>query len=66
MEGRKVNVYIFGAGASVHLGAPVTKDFMYQGFSLFRDAKVHGSYKIQDKPFRLTAQLIDSIMDPKI
>ena len=61
MEGRKVNVYVFGAGASVHLEAPVTKDFVYKGFSLFRDAKVHGSYKIQDGPFRLTAQLIDRL-----
>jgi len=61
MKGRKVNVYVFGAGASAHLGAPVTKEFMYQSFCLFRDAKVHGSYKIQDRPFRLTAQLIDKL-----
>ncbi|CAD7781208.1 hypothetical protein BLFGPEAP_02761 [Candidatus Methanoperedenaceae archaeon GB50] len=62
MKSRKVNVYVFGAGASVHLEAPVTKDFVYKGFSLYRDAKKHGIYEIKDdRPFRLTAQLIDRL-----
>ena len=57
MKGRKVNVYVFGAGASVHLEAPVTKEFLYRGFSLLRNSQ----YEVSKEAFRLTALLIDKL-----
>ena len=57
MKDRKVNVYVFGAGASVHLGAPVTKEFLYEGFSLLRNSQ----YEVSKEAFRLTALLIDKL-----
>jgi hypothetical protein len=34
MNTRRLNVYVFGAGASCHAGAPLTKDFLERGFDL--------------------------------
>jgi hypothetical protein len=34
MNNKKLKVYVFGAGASSHAGAPLTKDFLERGFDL--------------------------------
>jgi hypothetical protein len=59
----KVNVYVFGAGASVHVGAPLTKDFLFEGFSLlpFPDA-----YDVSTQKFRMVAQLIDRLYGSRL
>ena len=56
-KGRKVNVYVFGAGASAHLEAPLTKDFLREGFSLLR----YPENEVSKEAFRLAAQLIDKL-----
>jgi len=56
-KGRKVNVYVFGAGASAHLEAPLTKDFLREGFSLL----CYPENEVSKEAFRLAAQLIDKL-----
>lgn len=58
IDGSKVNVYIFGAGASKHLGAPLTKEFIPKGFSLLRFSE---AYDVPEESFRMVAHLIDRL-----
>jgi len=63
INGSKVNIYVFGAGASKHVGAPLTNDFLSKGFSLrpFPDA-----YEVSEEKFRMVAQLIDRLYGSKL
>lgn len=56
MGEQKVNVYVFGAGASAHLGGPLTRDFLNKGFNLLCQA---GPQNITIKSFFKIARLID-------
>ncbi|MGA9350749.1 MAG: SIR2 family protein [Anaerolineae bacterium] len=63
INGSKVNIYVFGAGASKHVGAPLTKDFLSEGFWLlpFPDA-----YDVSTRKFRMVAQLIDRLYGSRL
>lgn len=63
MSNRKVNVYVFGAGASVHVGGPLTKDFLSEGFS-----KLCAGYRdyISEESFHKVACLIDTLYGSQI
>lgn len=63
INGSKVNVYVFGAGASVHVDAPLTKDFLFDGFSLL---PFPGAYDVSTRKFRMVAQLIDRLYGSKL
>jgi len=63
IDGSKVNVYIFGAGASKHLGAPLTKEFISKGFSLL---PFRGAYGVSEENFRMVAHLIDMLYGTKL
>jgi len=58
INGEKVNVYVFGAGASKHVGAPLTKDFLWEGFSLLR---FPDAYDVSTQKFRIVAKLVDTL-----
>jgi len=58
INGERVNLYVFGAGASKHVGAPLTKDFLWEGFSLlpFPDA-----YDVSTQKSKIVAKLVDTL-----
>jgi len=58
MSKQTVNVYVFGAGASAHLGGPLTEDFLSKGFNLLCRA---GSRDITTESFFKIARLLDTL-----
>jgi len=64
INGSKVNVYVFGAGASKHVGAPLTKDFLWEGFSsLLLNPEIA---KERGQQFYTVAQLIDRLYGTRL
>ncbi|RMF69687.1 MAG: hypothetical protein D6743_01425 [Calditrichaeota bacterium] len=62
MERRKVHVYVFGAGASVHLGAPLTKDFLVEGFNLLSFSLSNNlNPELSTDSFRHVAEFLDAL-----
>jgi NAD-dependent SIR2 family protein deacetylase len=59
-NGKKVSVYVFGAGASVHAGAPLGKEFLLRAFNLF--LFFDGSDMDDDKVLKV-ASYIDKLYD---
>ncbi len=53
-----VNVYVFGAGASVHVGGPLTKDFIQEGI---HELCMSDLYKVSEDSFYNVIKLIDMI-----
>jgi len=68
INGSRVNVYVFGAGASKHVGAPLTKDFVAEGFSLLSMTDSHGKsiYPLSMQKFILVAKFIDRLYGSKL
>ena len=58
INGSRVNVYVFGAGASKHVGAPLTKDFLSEGFQLLLFPDFHD---VSTQKFRAVAKLVDRL-----
>jgi hypothetical protein len=64
INGSKVNVYVFGAGASKHVGAPLTRDFLWEGFSsLLLNPDIA---KERGQQFDTVAQLIDRLYGTRL
>lgn len=63
INGSKVNVYIFGAGASKHVGAPLIKDFLLEGFFLLLNAE---TYEVRAQQFAMVAKLIDTLYGTRL
>jgi len=68
INGSKVNVYVFGAGASVHVDAPLTKDFVAKGFLLLPITDGHGKsiYDLSMQKFMIVAKLIDRLYGSRL
>ena len=62
----KVNVYVFGAGASVHVKAPLTRDFLREGFSLLPTPAIYDIYKEREQQFGTVAELIDRLYGTRL
>ncbi len=60
---RKVNVYVFGAGASVHVGGPLTKEFVEKGVYMLCNEEL---FKISHESFRKVVQFIDILYNKNI
>ena len=58
INGSKVDVYASGAGASAHVGAPLTRDFLLEGFSLLPFSY---TYNVPMQQFRIVARLMDRL-----
>lgn len=56
MNNRFVNVFVFGAGASVHAGASLTKNFLDDGFNLLCQAEPS---EVSFESFKKIANLLD-------
>jgi len=63
INGSRVNVYVFGAGASKHVEAPLTGDFLFKGFSLL---PYLGPYDVSTQKFRLVARFVDRLYGSKL
>lgn len=61
MAKQAVNVFVFGAGASDHLKAPLMKDFIYSGINLLCDDKSVLKNDISVDSFRLVVQFLDDL-----
>lgn len=57
MNNRTVNVFVFGAGASSHVGLPIAKNLLIEGFNLLLITRQSVSFE----SFRKIANLIDTL-----
>jgi hypothetical protein len=56
-----IHVYVMGAGGSVHLGAPLMRDFVTEGFLLFGSPEI---YDFSEDSYLLVAEFVDKVFDP--
>lgn len=57
MNNRTVNVFVFGAGASFHVGLPLAKDLLIEGFNLLLETK----YSVSSESFMKVANFLDRL-----